>query len=574
MSRPVARGRVGVGAALLALILALAGCTGLPTSGEVFPGLEPGAAPDEAPVQLYAIAPTRGATPEQIVNGFIEAAISPLDGWETARLFLAGELAGSWRPEAGVIVDVADAREVQVDEEAGRVTLTVTPTATVDEHGSYATSSAGPIELSYRLAQRDDGEWRIVEAPEGIILDQQQFPDVYSDHALQYFDPTWTYLVPDVRWFPASGNTATYVVRELVNGAPSAWLSGSVASAFGQDIRLDPDAVPVDTDGVAHVGLNAVAAGADTTALGRMMTQLTESLANADVRDVRLTIAEQPDAVVDVEPVRTAQTRPDSRPLVLRSGEFGFLSGGDLTPIDGLSEAIEDMAGTIDSITVAPDQRTAAVRQSTGIVYRVTSESPDQVDAERENLIPPMIDPFGYVWTVPSDDPTAIRAWDPDLEPIAITDGLGEATSVREMAMSRDGTRVAALVASGGQHVVVVASVRRDRTGKPTGLGEATRTTVLPQPGVSIAWIEDTRLGIVAGQDDTWYVFEQQVGGPSQRSIAPTDTATIEYGTADSAVRLRGADGLLYTRRGSSWQQTGAEVSVLATQMGTPQGAD
>lgn len=572
MSDPILGHRRRAAAVLLALILALAGCTGLPTSGEVFPGIEPGVAPEDPPPRFFAGAPTRGATPEQIVTGFIEAAISPLDGWETARLYLAEDLATSWRPETGVTVDVADERRSTIDEETGRAIMTVTPIATVDEHGSYATSAAGEIELAFQLEQREDGEWRIAEAPDGIVLDQGNFPDVYSDHRLAYFDPTWTYLVPDVRWFPASGNAATYIVRELVNGAPSPWLAGSVASAFGQDIGLDPDAVPVDPDGVAHVGLNAVAAGADDTALGRMMTQLTASLTNADVRDVRLSIAGE-ESARDVQPAPTAQTRPDSRPLVLRSGEFGFLSGGDIVPIEGLSDAIEDMDGTIDAIAVSPDQQTAAVQQSTGIVYRVTTESPDQLPDEREGLIPPLIDPFGYIWTVPSGDPDAMRAWDPDLEPIPVEGELTEASSVRELAMSRDGTRIAALITSGGQHVAVVASVRRDRSGRPTGIGEAMRTTVLPEPGVSVAWIEDARLGIVAGDGENWYVIEQQVGGPSESSGAPLDTTAVEFGTQDSSVRLRGADGLLYMRRGSSWQQTGAEVSVLATQMGTPPGA-
>ncbi|WP_345751171.1 GerMN domain-containing protein [Microbacterium rhizophilus] len=563
------RGRTGV--LLLALILALAGCTSFATSGEVRAGLEPGAAPEEPPPQYFAGAPTRGATPEQIVTGFIEAAISPLDSWKTARLYLAGDLAETWRPEAGVLVDVADDRRYTASEDA--VTLTVDPTATVDEHGSYTSSSSGAVELGFRLAQRDDGEWRIVEAPDGIVLDRQNFPDVYSDHQLAYFDPTWTYLVRDVRWFPASGNTATYIVRELVNGAPSPWLAGAVASAFAQDIDLQTDAVPVDSDQVAHVGLNAVASGADPTALGRMVTQLEASLTNADVQAVRVTI-EGEDSPVQVEPIPTAQTRPDPRALVLRAGEFGFLSGSELTPIDGLSRELQDMEGTIQSIAVSPDQSVAAVQQSTGVVYRVTSDSPDALDSARDGLIPPMIDPFGYIWTVPADEPDAITTWDPDLEPSALDGAWPEATSVREMAMSRDGSRIAALITTGGQHVAVVASVRRDRDGRPTGLGGAMRLTTLPEPGVSIAWIEDARVGIVSGSGQTWYAIEQQVGGPSERSDAPPGITSIEFGTQDSSVRLLGQDGLMYGRRFSSWQETGSDVSVLATQMGTPRGAE
>ncbi|MEL5992008.1 GerMN domain-containing protein [Microbacterium phosphatis] len=578
-------GRGGRAAALLlALLLVVTGCTGLPTSGEVHAGKEPGAVAEELPTRFFAGAPSPGATPEEIVTGFIEASISPLDSWEIARMYLGGELKQSWRPEAGVIVDVADERRYTVpgadpeDEEAesDRVALTVDATAVVDEHGTY-TSSSGPVEMAFRLAQRQDGEWRIVEAPDGIVIDRQSFRDVYGDHRLTYFDPTWTYLIPDVRWFPATGNAATYIVRELVNGAPSAWLAGSVASAFAQDIELEQDAVPVDADQVAHVGLNAVAAGVDETAKSRMMTQLLNSLTTAGVQSVRLTIDGQT-LPVDVEAFTTAQTRPDPRALVLRAGEFGFLSGADMVPIEGLSPALVDMEGQIDSIAVDPSQEVAVVQQSTGIVYRVTAESPDQVDAGRKGLIRPLIDPFGYVWTVPGNSPTEIISWDADLQPIAITGGFAEAATVRAWAMSRDGGRMAALVTQGGEHFAVVASIRRDRSGKPSGVGGVMRTTELPLAGVDIAWIEDSRLGIVMsgteGEQRKTYVIDQQVGGPATRVEAPVATTAIEFGTQDSLARLQSSDGLLYLRRQTSWQQAGDGVSVLATQMGTPRGDD
>lgn len=560
--------RGGIVSILLALALAVSGCTGLPTSGDVRAGMEPGAAAEEPPPQYYAWAPMPGATPEQIVAGFIDAAISPPDSWKTARLYLAGDLADTWRPEAGVIVDIADARRYVVEEDA--VTVTVDPTATVDQHGTYMSSGSGAVELAFRLAQREDGEWRIVEAPDGVVIDRQSFPDVYSDHRLAYFDPTWTYLVPDVRWFPATGNLATYIVRELVDGAPSPWLGGAVVSAFAQDIDLAPDAVPVDADQIAHVGLNAVASGADATTLGRMMTQLDESLTNAGVQGVRLTI-EGESSPSSVTAVQSSQTRPDPRALVLRAGQFGFLSGSELTELDGLSDAIADMPGQLEAIAVSPGQDVAAVQQSSDVVYRVTADGPDMVDDQRDGLIAPVMDPFGYIWTVPADQPDAITVWNPDLEPSRIGGGWPDATRVHEMAISRDGTRVAALVTTGGQHFAVVASVRRDHRGTPTGLGQAMQTTVLPEAGVSIAWIEDARIGVVTPSEQASRVYDQQVGGPSETSDAPAGITAIEFGPQDGAVRLLGKDGLMFTRSTASWQQTGTDVSVLATQMGTPQ---
>lgn len=565
--RTLRRGRAA--ALFVALTLSLAACTGLPTSGEVTAGLVPGEAPDETQTQFFPGAPTAGATAEQIVTGFIEAAISPVDSWETARLFLSRDLAASWRPEAGVTVDVADSRRAQVDEETGVVTVTLAPTATVDEHGSYTTAAAGPVELRFRVAQREDGEWRIVEAPDGIVLDRQSFPVVFRDHALAFFDPTWRYLVPDVRWFPQSGNTAAAIVGELVDGAPSPWLAGSVASAFAQDIDLDNQAVPVDTDQVAHVELNSVAAGADDTALSRMMAQLDASLANTGVQGVRLTTGAG-GAPVDVDPADVGQTRPDSRALVLRAEEFGFLSGAELTPVDGLSATLLDIPAQIQAVSVAPDQKVAAVKLGTGLVARVTADgNVDTVD-ERPGQIDPLIDPFGYVWTAVGDQPGGVIAWNAELEQFPIEGAFPGVENVRAWAMSRDGSRIAALTSTAGQHLAVVASVRRDRNGTPTALGPVMPVTELGQPGVAVAWIEDTRIGIVIGDGEVTRVIEQQVGGPSVMSEAPAGTVSIAFGTQDSAVRLLTDSGVMYTRRGSSWQQTGADVLVLATQMGAP----
>lgn len=556
-------------ALLLALLLALTGCAGLPTSGEVTAGLAPGGAAEEPDTQFFPYAPTSGATPEQIVTGFIEAAISPVDGWETARLFLSRDLAASWRPEAGVIVDVSDARRYAVDEASGRVTLTASPTATVDEHGTYTTSAAGAFDLQFRLAQRDDGEWRIVEAPDGIVLDRQNFPVVFNEHALAYFDPTWRYLVPDVRWFPTTGNTATSIVQELVDGAPSPWLAGSVASAFSQDVDLLTDAVPIDTDQVAHVELNAVAAGADATALGRMLAQLDASLANTGVQSVRLTTGSG-SSPVEADAVSVAQTRPDSRALVLRADQFGFLTGSELTPLEGLTPTLLDIPAAIEAVSVSPDQEVAAIRLGTGLVSRVTSDgNVDTVD-ERAGQIDPLLDPFGYIWTAVGRDPADVIAWDPDLRPYAIEGAWPETDTLRAWAMSRDGSRIAAVVTAGGQHLAVVASVRRDRSGEPAGLGPAMRVTELTQPGVAVAWIEDARIGVVTGDGGTATVVEQQVGGPAEVSEAPAGAVQIAFGTQDSSVRLLTDDGRMYMRRGVSWQQTGADVAVLATQMGTP----
>src|SRR5690606_579589 len=74
--------------ALAAAGLLLAGCTGLPTSGAPNPGLaldEEGQLPSFTPI---AQGPQPGASPEGIVEGFLEAAMTPANEWEIAQEFL------------------------------------------------------------------------------------------------------------------------------------------------------------------------------------------------------------------------------------------------------------------------------------------------------------------------------------------------------------------------------------------------------------------------------------------------------------------------------------------------------
>ena len=122
--------------AILAVVLTA--CAGLPTSGRINYGLGTADAPDEEEISfLLPDSPQPGATPEQIVEGFIRAGSGPgLDAnWDRAREFLTDELAREWRPEAGVTIDVVGDR-VPTSPGEGTVKLAIDAVATVDDIGT------------------------------------------------------------------------------------------------------------------------------------------------------------------------------------------------------------------------------------------------------------------------------------------------------------------------------------------------------------------------------------------------------------------------------------------------------
>ena len=557
-----ARGILSIFALISALVLSA--CGGLPVSGSVNPGLAVGEDAGSPEFLFRPDEPQPGATPEQIVEGFIRAGSGPgpAANWEVARMFLAPSIRETWNPEASVTIDLPDER-LPVSPSEGAVELSVVAVATVDSSGAYQPDS-GVTRLSFRLAQQDDGQWRITEAPDGVVIDRDVFTNVFHRYSLMYFDPDWRFLVPDVRWFPTT-NAATRIARALVNGAPSVWLAASVQNAFPESVSLARPSVPLDS-GVAQVTLSAEALLVEPTTLDRMQTQLDASLATASVSGAQMLVAS---TELDAEPVSTRSTRVTGPPLVLTDEGFGFLAGDELTPVPGLSEAMRLVAPA--SIQVSPDRDFAAVRLVDGGAARVPSDAPVAIVDSRPALIDPGADPFGYLWSVPRDQPSAITAFSVAGQQFAVADAWPGASEILAMAVSRDGTRIAALLVTGGRSEVWIAGIVRGSEAVPVRLGEAFPLGAVTGSGSGLAWLDDTTLGVLSTESGGPLFTEQLVGGPATATDAPIGAASVAGATSIATARLRTDDGSLYVKRGANWQRTTSGILILATQQGSPQ---
>lgn len=563
---------------ILALILALCavivtGCAGFPTSGPPEYGLENGNTGNGSQnVVFIPNRPQPGATPQQIVEGFIDAGSGPgvLGNWAVAQEFLAPSLRGTWNPDAQVIVDERAERDY-VETGEGVVDFASEVVGSVDDKGAYQRADLSPASWTFRLEQQDDGEWRITEAPDGIWLDEAQFPQVFHRYPLMYFDPSYQYLVPDVRWFAVT-KAAGSIANALVNKPKSEWLEESVETAFPDGVS-EVAVVPTADAGVSDVALKGDAMlAASSDARNRMLTQLEESLRAAGVAEVVMTVDSAP---IEAQPVAVRSTRVPATPLVLTQAGFGFLTGDEIDKIPGLSAAVE--AASPLSVQVGAERDLAAARLASGAVVRLNSAGtePEVLDT-RPGLVDPVIDQYGVVWSVPQDDPAALRAYLPNGDVIEVADAWGEGTSIAGMALSRDGTRLAAVVSAGGRSVVAVAGVIRDdiapvRLGQPMQLAVA-GGAVIGVTRIGVTWIDDVSVGVLtSGADADSTVIEQVVGAPTSTSTASSGMASIAGGSGISSLRLRAEDGTLYVKRGTSWQPTATGIGVLATQQGAPQ---
>ena len=566
-------GRALRAASIAAVGLLLAACTGLPTTGDVQPG-KPLGAPSEAQDFLpLASGPADGAGPAAIVEGFMEAAITPADNWNTARSFLTPELASTWRPNTGVSIDVSAstrsfASNVADDDEAddgdtADVRVTFDQVANVDATGAYseafgASNSAFVVELT-------NGQWRIAEAPDGVVIDESRFSRVYDDYALQYYDQTWERLVPDVRWFPRRATVATTITQSLIGGAPSPWLDPAVQSAFPQGVQLARDAVPVDPDQIADVALNRAALSLDPTTLARMRTQLQATLtaAGLQIDQVRFSVDGRG---LEAGVVEVVTDQADAGSLVLKDGTFGMLVGGEITPIPGVTEQVLNAGQPVAAIDVSVDGSRAAVQLNDGHVWLAGEGGFDELDA-RASLVRPSMDPYNYTWSVPSNAPAALQAIGSDVAPQTIAGAWPEASSVSAIRVSADGARVAAVVVIGGERWIVVSSVIRDETGRPTELGPTEPLAQLDGGAVGLVWLGADRLGLLTDLADRM-VHTQIVGGTGTAEVAPTGAVSIAGSRVATGLRVLAADGSVFARSGSAWSESIDGVVLLATRAG------
>lgn len=560
MKRP--RLATGLGLSVV-LALALTGCAGLPTSGPVNAG---DAVSDDESTGAFVFIPNGpavDATPQQIVEGFIAAGSGPQNNWATAQEFLAPDFKGTWKPESGVTVYSPGLRSIEEIAEDEFV-LTLSPVATVDSTGELSTAvDAGEIPLAFKVAEQPDGQWRITQAPDGIVLDQNRFAAVFGVYSLMYFDPTWTYLVPDERWFPKSYAT-TSIASALVDGSPSPWLAGSVATAFTDDARLAQPSVPQSAR-VAEVTLQEGARALDQETLNRMQTQLKTSLAGAGIVDVDMMLAD--DQVLDAQLVPVRSTRVDSRPLVRTPDAFGFASGGTIEEIEGLSPAIAELAAV--DIEVTADRDAAAVRDENGVVWSVLSSGAATRIDTRAGLVAPSIDQFGYIWTVPAAGPTAVLAARPEGTPLSIADAWPGAMEVLAQQVSRDGTRLAAVVRDGDRYLLWAAGIIRNRDGAPTALGERKTLATLPGPAAALTWLDAATVGVLTSDDDS-YLYTHEIGAFGKMLRTPAGVTSLAGGLQSGGVRLRDDEGQLYTQQGANWQHLASDIVVLAVQQGSP----
>jgi hypothetical protein len=302
--------------ALVAIVLvaAMSGCATLPVSGPVRIGPDLAQPSDDTSFYYSPSSPVDGATPTDILSGFLSAGTAPQNDYSIAREFLGESIRATWNPNQELLIQRATPRITVSDN--GTAIVEIEVSARIDANGRYETLPAGSRRvLEYEFAE-EAGQVRLTSAPDVTMVIRPVFEVVFKSYSVYFLDNSKKTLVPELRWFPSNPATGTKLVNALLAG-PSDWLAESVVSAIPSGTVLSLDAVTVQRE-VALVDLSARALVAGLSDRSLIKAQLVATLSQLP------TITQ-----VSVSIERSAQDIPDSQMAVAGSQVATLLAVGE-----------------------------------------------------------------------------------------------------------------------------------------------------------------------------------------------------------------------------------------------------
>lgn len=550
-------------ASLSAFALILTACTEIPRTGPVesvdFEQID-----DTVDVDFLPPGPSVGASQEEILLGFIAAGTAAQNNYRVARSYLAQDASNEWNPNQVVLIRAGEG-QVELIEDA-TLQYSVPVLASVDESGRYDQAQAiGFQDLVFGFVQ-ENGEWRIADAPPGIVLTEAAFREAFASYRLYYFSADYREVVPDSRWFATRGDVMSKIVRGLID-APTFWLDqGATVTAFPPGLRLVLP--PVVVNGQALVDVTGVMLETDELQRQRVLQQLTLSLQQVPgVASVEISVNQIPLAIdFPTEEQVSLSLGRDARAMVLRGREFGYIQGGRIERVEGVSDQVGALRPS--HVFFSPLSQEAAVVTDEGL-WRIGDgvELAEPLDA-REDLIRPVIDGCGMLWSATSTlGPEALLVFPPNAEPDDVALELPGDSTLVAMELARDNTRLVLVVQTETGVRVLLAAIERDDECVPQRLGDFVELVQLTGQAVDAAWVDEQDIAVVTRQGAVGEAIVVDVSGRVQPLGRPSEPVTLVAGVGGvSALRLLTDQGVIFQPRGNGWQATGDRADVLVTQ--------
>ncbi|HEX6336421.1 MAG TPA: LpqB family beta-propeller domain-containing protein [Jiangellaceae bacterium] len=451
MGRPV----LGVALATLAASV-LAGCAGIPTSGQVIAHEDIDSAGRSAPyVGGEVQGPEPGQTPEEIVDGFLEAMNFYEANYETAREYLTNAGAREWDPDDFTTVYWAEPTTQRVAQNRVRIQLNVW--ATVDAQREFEKAESGTVQEHSLLLEEEDGEWRIATPPPGLIIRDADFNEEFAAHDLFFYEPGFQALVPDTVYLPVRGPVATLLAQKLLEG-PSPRLESAVQTAFPGETRLAVDAVAV-TNREADVKLTDDALQANGAQRQQMVVQLAWTLGQLpEVEQVNVHGGQ-----VLLDEAATRQF-PDSNPASTRALSLFAVTDTGVVQVDDNRVAtpvvgpLSEHPG-VEEVAVDPAMSRAVVVDEGRTTLKWSELAADarvEIIAQGQLLRSPSVDLTGLAWVIEGNEESSkLVVSSPVSEPAVVPIRGLDGRRLDAVAVAADGARIA-LVADGAVYEGVI----------------------------------------------------------------------------------------------------------------------
>jgi len=332
---------------LLSLAAACAGCTLVPTQGPIERVEQTSSVNRQPRVDVAALPPAQDASPELILEGFLAACENSANGYDVARQYLTPRAAKDWRPENGATI-YATSSESKVITADGSAILRLVVTGQLSPAGRYSPAPEQAKSHDFVLT-RVDGQWRIDNPGDGVLLSQLRFHRAFRPAEVYYLRPDGRGLIAEQVFVPSHDQSPDSLVRALIAG-PSQWLSPAVDTAFPP--MTTSSGSWRDSSGLVHVNLSEQVEALQPDQRVQMAAQLLFSLRAAGWGE-RLTV------------------NVAGRPLSIRGVDStGVLRSADLAPLapvapkaardifavrDGTLVRVDDVApGRVEALRVQP----------------------------------------------------------------------------------------------------------------------------------------------------------------------------------------------------------------------------
>ncbi|MGZ5401344.1 MAG: LpqB family beta-propeller domain-containing protein, partial [Nocardioides sp.] len=474
MSSKLAR----VALALCGVLLATA-CVRMPSEGPVTEVRTDGSPSPTPGIYFDPKPPQPGESATEIVANFLEAMKATPSRTSVASEFLTADAQQRWTPESSIITygELGDPAGEQ------EVAMPLIGIEKYDARGAWQRSHQAVV-VTFELTT-EDGEWRIDDLPDALIVPETWFEDWFRRVSLYFFDPTARILVPEPVFVPEGDQLASSLVRGLLDDPTS---DPRITRTFVPPDFTSGVSVPITAAGIAEVSLMGDASAVDEETSQRILTQLIWTMRQEQrIRAVRLTIGDEEQGlpggatqvdldVGDAFDPTGAQSSGDLFGLV--EGRVVRGSVGSLLPtagpmgserlgvrsigVDLAGERVAGVSGDGRSLLVAPvDVEGTAVEVASGA----------------RDLLPPAWDFADRIWLADRAAGGAVISVVVGQQPPRSIDVPGvSGRDIRHLLISRDGSRLVAVVRTPNGDRIVASRILHSDAGRVL---RATRAVVL-----------------------------------------------------------------------------------------------